>query len=115
MSSLGRLLAGAGGLALLVSAWPAAADAAETGMPRQVVEQTVESVLGVLRQELPKEERRARLEEIVYDRFDFRTMSRLVLARNWKKLDGDQKEPAWTATPAKRSWWWASDRSPGAT
>lgn len=92
MSSLGRLLAGVGGLALLAGAWSAAADAAETGMPRQIVEQTVERVLGVLRQELPTPERRARLEEIVYDRFDFRTMSRLVLARNWKKFDEGQRE-----------------------
>ena len=92
MSSLRRALAGAAVAAALAAAWPAALAAAETGVPRQIVEQTVQKVLTVLRQELPKEERRARLEEIVYDRFDFRTMSRLVLARNWKKFNEEQKQ-----------------------
>ncbi len=92
MSNVRRAFVCAGVLAGAVASWPAALAAAETGLPRQIVEQTVEKVLEVLRQGLPKEERRARLEEIVYDRFDFRTMSRLVLARNWKKFSEAQKQ-----------------------
>jgi phospholipid transport system substrate-binding protein len=74
----------------VVAGAPAPAMPQET--PRQIVEETVAQVLEVLRQELPKEERRARLEEIVVGRFDFRTMSRLVLAKNWKKFSDAQQQ-----------------------
>src|SRR5262245_35954521 len=66
-----RALACAGVLAGALASWPAAPAGAKPGAPREIVEQTVEKVLAVLQQGLPKEERRARLEEIVYDRFDF--------------------------------------------
>ncbi len=89
MSNARRALACAGVLAGALACRPAAA---ETAVPRQIVEQTVARVLAVLQQGLPKEERRARLEEIVYDRFDFRTMSRLVLARNWNKFSEEQRQ-----------------------
>jgi phospholipid transport system substrate-binding protein len=89
MSSLRRRLAAAALLALAAGGTPAAA---EELTPRQIVEETVAQVLAVLRQDLPRGERRARLEEIVYGRFDFRTMSRLVLARNWKKFSDEQKQ-----------------------
>jgi phospholipid transport system substrate-binding protein len=32
------------------------------------------------------------IEEITYDRFDFATISRLVLARRWKSLSSEQRE-----------------------
>ncbi len=88
MGNLRRALAGAALLALGLGGPALAVDEA----PRQIVEQTVAQVLDVLGQGLPKEERRARLEQIVYQRFDFRTMSRLVLARNWKKFSEAQQE-----------------------
>ena len=50
-------------------------------------------VLVVLRvPDLTVDERRSRIEQIVYVQFDFETMSRLVLARNWKRFDPSQRE-----------------------
>jgi phospholipid transport system substrate-binding protein len=69
----------------------AAAAPAEEG-PRQVVETTVAQVLKVLANGEPSAARRSELETIVYARFDFSTMSRLVLARNWKRFSKAQQE-----------------------
>ena len=58
-----------------------------------MVESTVAQVLEILRiPELTLDQRRARIEEVVYVRFDFETMSRLVLARNWRRFDPAQRE-----------------------
>ena len=66
--------------------------AAEPG-PREVVEQTVEEVVAVLRDPaLSQGERRAAIEAIAYERFDFTTMSKLVLARNWKRFSAEQRD-----------------------
>ncbi len=60
---------------------------------RAVIAETVEEVLAVLRDKSrPTEERIRSLEEIVYGRFDLYVMSRLVLARNWKRFSDEQKE-----------------------
>lgn len=60
--------------------------------PREVVEATVDQVLEILGDEtLGTESRRARIEAIAFDVFDFTTMSKLTLARAWRKLDDDQK------------------------
>lgn len=65
---------------------------AEAQTARTVVEATVADVLSVLREaELPVPERRSKIEEIAYARFDFQTMGKLVLARNWKKFDDTQR------------------------
>jgi phospholipid transport system substrate-binding protein len=59
--------------------------------PRQVVETTANQVLAVLNQkELPLDEKRSKIEDIVYAHVDFETLSRLVLARNWKRFDERQ-------------------------
>ena len=81
-------------VAAVAAAWMAAGAAASADPgPREVVQTTVDQVPGVLREkELPKDQRRQRLEEIVYARFDFTTMSRLVLARHWKSFSGAQQE-----------------------
>ncbi|MGH0030498.1 MAG: MlaC/ttg2D family ABC transporter substrate-binding protein [Myxococcota bacterium] len=77
------------GLALLLLA-PAVASA--EGAAQAVIEKTVVEVLAILRDEsLDASARRASLETLAQDRFDFRTMSRLVLARNWKRLSKDQQ------------------------
>jgi phospholipid transport system substrate-binding protein len=62
--------------------------------PRQVVEMTTSQVLAVLRDgSLTREAKQIKIEEIVYDQVDFVTLSRLVLARNWKRLSkGEQTE-----------------------
>jgi len=60
--------------------------------PRRVIEATVDSVLEVLRApELPVAERHRRIESIAYGVFDFPTVSRLVLARNWRRFDSEQR------------------------
>jgi phospholipid transport system substrate-binding protein len=59
---------------------------------KKVVSTTLDEVLAVLRNKaLPAPERRRRVEDIAYVHFDFETISRLVLARNWPKLSAKQK------------------------
>jgi len=61
--------------------------------PREVIESTVAAVLGVLRDsQLSDAERHQRIETIAYGVFDFPTVSRLVLARNWKRFDEPQRK-----------------------
>ncbi len=60
--------------------------------PQQVIDRTVVEVLAVLADRArPSEERRAELEALARQRFDFGTMSRLVLARNWKRFSKPQQ------------------------
>jgi phospholipid transport system substrate-binding protein len=82
---MGALLALLGVLAAPAMAGPAV-DA------KQVVSTTLDQVLAVLRDRAkPAEERRRQVESIAYARFDFETISRLVLARNWPKLSAAQR------------------------
>ncbi|MBW2242235.1 MAG: ABC transporter substrate-binding protein [Deltaproteobacteria bacterium] len=77
---------------ILVAAAPVWASAVETAAARAVMEETVSDVLAVLRApELETPERRTRLETIARDRFDFETMSKLVLRRSWKKFSAQQR------------------------
>ena len=63
----------------------------ETGA-RAVIAETVEEVLAVLGDKsVPTQDRIRSIEEIVYGRFDLEVMSRLVLARNWKRFSKEQK------------------------
>lgn len=65
--------------------------AAEQG-PREVIAETVDQVLVVLNDgSLPSHTRRRRIEEIAYTRFDFTTMSKLVVARHWKTFSAEQQ------------------------
>ncbi len=72
---------------------PGARAATESGAgARAVIAETVEEVLAVLRDKsAPTEDRIRSIEEIVYGRFDLYVMSRLVLARNWKRFSEQQK------------------------
>jgi phospholipid transport system substrate-binding protein len=82
-------------LAGLLCAVPLAAPAEGTApsAPRLVVEQTVASVLVVLKNgELSKAERHRRVEDIAYGAFDFPTMSKLVLGRNWRRFSPEQQK-----------------------
>jgi len=83
----GSLLVALGAAGLLAT--PAVG--AEEG-PRDVIEITVAQVLAVLSNGEPSAKRRTKLETIVYARFDFETMSRLVLARNWKRFSEAQQQ-----------------------
>ncbi|HZO09635.1 MAG TPA: ABC transporter substrate-binding protein [Myxococcota bacterium] len=68
------------------------ASAPEPG-PREVVASTVDQVLAVLKDDsIPVEVRRDRIVAIAYERFDFDTMSKLVLAKYWKRFDAGQRE-----------------------
>ena len=74
----------------LVLATPvfAADDPTITAVPRQLIDETADKIVAVLAQkELPAEERISEIEMIAYEIFDFTTMSKLVLARNWRKMD----------------------------
>jgi phospholipid transport system substrate-binding protein len=69
-----------------------AATESEAGA-RAVIAETIEEVLAVLRNKTVTTEDRIRsLEQIVSVRFDLYVMSRLVLARNWKRFSEEQKE-----------------------
>jgi phospholipid transport system substrate-binding protein len=63
-----------------------------TESPRAVVDATTSAIIAVLADKnVPTDEKRRRVEEIVYARVDFDTLSRLVLARNWKQLSEKQR------------------------
>jgi phospholipid transport system substrate-binding protein len=58
-----------------------------------IVRETVDRVLKALaREDLSPDQRRQKIEEIAYDQFDFSTISRLVLGRNWKRFSPGQRD-----------------------
>jgi phospholipid transport system substrate-binding protein len=85
------------GLLALVGAWAALAAGggegdAPTAGPRALVQETVDRVLEILDDpDLDDDQRRTRIEALAFSVFDFKTVSRLVMARNWKKLDKAQR------------------------
>lgn len=65
---------------------------AEEG-PRDVIQQLTDAALKVLGDKsLDAETKRHRLEELVYSRMDFDTMTKLVLARNLSRFSPEQRE-----------------------
>ncbi len=61
--------------------------------PSEFVRGMADQVLVVLKNSsLDKKGKIAAIEEIAYANFDFETISRLVLARNWRKLDATQQK-----------------------
>jgi len=94
MSDWRRLCAsGLAALLGLAGAVGLAADPEQPLRPRQIIEQSAEQVLAIMRDPgRTTEQRIAEIEALAYDRFDFRTMTRLVLARNWKKLTSEQQD-----------------------
>jgi len=79
--------------ALLAAAALLVATTATTPGPRDVVARTVDDVLAILKDaSLTPDARRERIVEIAYERFDFPTMSKLVLAKYWKRFDAAQRE-----------------------
>lgn len=78
--------------ALLGAALLAAPGLAEES-PDAIVRKTVDQVIEVLANKTESEDqRRQRIEEIAYQRFDFATISRLVLARHWSRFTPEQRE-----------------------
>ncbi len=88
----------AGVAALLAGAGASRPGTAETAVasaatPRVVVEQTVAQVIEVLNQkQLLTAQKQERIQDIAYAHFDFPTMSRLVLARTWKRFAPPQQQ-----------------------
>jgi phospholipid transport system substrate-binding protein len=92
--AFGARLAAAG--LLLALATPAMAEAVPPdeaqARARAAVDETVSKVLAVLRDDaMPKPQKREQIEALAYGRFDFDTISKLVLARNWSKLSEQQR------------------------
>ncbi len=82
--------------AIIASLGAGAAVGATTTPPdsaKALIEKTVAQVLNVLRDESRTvAKQRLELEKIAHARFDFRTMARLVLARDWKRLDAAKRD-----------------------
>ena len=83
-------------LALVVTTLPLGAppsraaddEAAITAEPKAIIEDAAQKIVAILkRKDEPAEVRVSEIEAIAYEIFDFTTMSKLVLARNWRKLD----------------------------
>jgi phospholipid transport system substrate-binding protein len=80
-------------IALALLALPGSTVAQAASAPEVVVEQMAGQALEVLRDKsLDTTAKRGRLEEIVYRNIDFETLSKLVMARNWRKLSPSQKQ-----------------------
>lgn len=85
-------------LALTIAGWAAAAAVAGAAppvggaTPRATVESTADRVLQVLRSGDEAERKRARLEAIGMETFDFETVSKLVLAKYWKQLSPAEQQ-----------------------
>ena len=87
-----RVRARIGAVTALVALVSAAALAAAAEEPRALIQRTIDQVLAVLRDKSQNDgQRRQQLEVIARDRFDFVTMSKLVMATNWKKLSPEQQ------------------------
>lgn len=68
------------------------ANAEGTADARAVVSQAMDHVLVALSDKnLSDDQRLRRIEQVAYANFDFETMSKLVLARNWKKFSKDER------------------------
>jgi phospholipid transport system substrate-binding protein len=58
-----------------------------------MVRETIDAVLVVVRDKsLSRDQRLDRIESIAEGRFDFSTISRLILARNWRRLSAQQRD-----------------------
>ncbi len=79
------------GVALVLSTSLAAA--APVDEARTTMQTTVTDVLKVLDDHaLSLQVKRDRIQAIAFERFDFLTMSKLVLKRDWKKFDAEQQK-----------------------
>lgn len=88
LAPLGLALAAAAGLAA-----GASADEARVKEARAAADRTLREVVDVLQNEsLSLDQRRERVEAIAYDRFDFPTISRLVVGRPWRSFSAEQRE-----------------------
>lgn len=83
-------LAVASAITLAAVAAPAPVRAADT--PVSVVEQTTSRVIAVLADKATSvEDKKRRVQDVVYAAVDFETLSKLVLARNWSRFSEPQR------------------------
>ncbi len=95
-----RNMARSGGKIFAIICWMLLsflAQSAYAGEPTEQIKQSIDSVLGVLKNKAlkgPKKtaERRAAIRKIVYGQFDFREMSKRALAIYWKKRTTEERE-----------------------
>lgn len=72
--------------------------AATTTEPMEQVKASVDAILHIVRENKQKlhgelaDALRKQIVDIVYDRFDFRAMSQLALAKNWKTINAKEQE-----------------------
>ena len=97
-TGLGRAFSGFVALAFMVVTFTGTApawaddDPAITAAPRALIDETADKIVAVLAQEGASAETRiSEIENIAYEIFDFTTMSKLVLAKNWRKLDAEKR------------------------
>lgn len=68
------------------------AEPTQVAAARQVVAGVMEQVLAVLsNKSLSEAQRLERIEDVAYKNFDFQTMAKLVLARNWKSFSKQER------------------------
>jgi len=90
MKRTGSWVIGVAVIALLLGAKEPAAP--EKGA-RAVVEGALGEIIGILNDTgVPEDARRDQIAEIAYQHFDFDTMSKLVIARPWKKFTSQQRD-----------------------
>jgi phospholipid transport system substrate-binding protein len=93
MTSKSRRRALGAAFAIGLASLAAAASAAPADDARKVMEQTVADVLTILGDKSASQPaKRDRIQAIAYDRFDFETMAKLTLKRDWKKFDAAQQQ-----------------------
>jgi phospholipid transport system substrate-binding protein len=65
----------------------------EAGEPLEKVRQTINSVLDVLaNQDLPEPERKAKIREVILQRFNFEEMAKRSLGRHWQKRTPEEQQ-----------------------
>jgi phospholipid transport system substrate-binding protein len=70
----------------------AAEDPDITVAPRELIDDAASRIVSILgRKDQASDARVAEIEAIAYELFDFTTMSKLTLARNWRKLDKEKR------------------------
>lgn len=84
-----RPIAGAVAFALL--ALGTVLPAAGTAGPMEEVRSTLDSIIAVLKQDIPSEEKKTKISAMIRESFDLRTMSQGILATNWKKASEEEK------------------------
>ncbi len=78
--------------AAVLTASAAWAQDGDEAAAREAVQISIDQVLAILaNDELSLDEKKDQVEAIAIDNFDFQVISRLVLARNWKKFDETQR------------------------